>query len=67
MTTFDALVNLAQITLRARGQWQAGATAYTDIDRAVNQCADLLRGDDMPDLVSLDVIKAAIAELKRRA
>jgi hypothetical protein len=66
MTPFDALLNMSQLTLRARGEWQRSATGHDDIDRAVNNCADLLRRDDMPDLVSLAMIEAAIRELKLR-
>jgi hypothetical protein len=67
MTTFEALVSMSVLTLRTRGQWQGGATAYADIDAAVNGCADLLRGDDMPELVSLGLIEMAISEICRRA
>ncbi len=66
MTTFEALVSISQTLLRARGEWQGNATAHADIDRAVNQAADLIRGDDRPDLVTLDLIKMTIAELRRR-
>jgi hypothetical protein len=37
------------------------------MDRAANGAADLLRGDDMPDLISLALINMAISELKRRS
>ncbi len=66
MTTFETLVNMAQLTLRARGEWQRSATSHDEIDRAVNQCADLLRGDDMRDLVTLKMIETAIKEIKVR-
>jgi hypothetical protein len=66
MTTFEALVNMSQLTLRARGEWQRSVTGHDEIDRTVNQCADLLRGDDMPDLVTLTMIEAAIVEIKIR-
>ena len=62
LTAFDALVSMAQTVLRVRGDWQQGATAFTDIDRAVNNVADL-----MPlRMVSRDMCEAAIAEIKRR-
>lgn len=67
MTTFEALVSMSQMVLRARGEWHGGATAFSDIDRAVNDVADLMRGDDNPDLVSLDLINMAIAELRWRS
>jgi hypothetical protein len=67
MTTFDALVSMAQLVLRARGEWQMGATAYADIERAVSDCAEAIRGDEWRDLIMLDQIKSAIAELKLRA
>jgi len=66
MTTFRALVSMAQTVLRVRGQWHGGATAYADIERAVSDCAEAIRGDEWRDLISLDQIKSAIAELKRR-
>lgn len=66
MNTFEALVNIAQMRLRARGDWQRSATAYADIDMAVNGAADLMRGNDMPDLVSLGMIESAISEIKQR-
>lgn len=59
MTTFEALTSMAQVVLRARGQWHAGATAHDDIDLAVNQCADLLPEG------SRALCEMAIAELKR--
>lgn len=61
MTTFEAIVSMAQIVLRHRGQWHAGATAYDDIDLAVNQCADLLPEG------TRNLCEMAILELKRRA
>lgn len=61
MTTFEALVNMAMIVLRQRGQWQGGATAYDDIDRAVNECSDLLPEG------SRNLCDMAVAELKRRS
>jgi hypothetical protein len=66
MTPFNALVSMAILTLRTRGEWQRSATSHEEIDRAVNQCADLLRGDDMPDLITLVHIEAAIIEIKLR-
>jgi hypothetical protein len=66
MTTFRALVSMAQTVLRVRGQWHGGATAYADIERAVSDCAEAIRGDEWRDLITLDQIKSAIAELKRR-
>ena len=67
MTTFRALVSMAQTVLRVRGQWHGGATAYADIERAVSDCAEAIRGDEWRDLVTLNQINAAIAELKLRA
>ena len=66
MTTFRALVSMAQTVLRVRGQWHGGATAYADTERAVSDCAEAIRGDEWRDLITLDQIKSAIAELKRR-
>ncbi len=60
VTTFDALVSMSLLVLRQRGQWQGGATAYDDIDRAVNQCSDLLPAG------SRTLCDMAVAELKRR-
>ena len=59
MTTFEALVSMAKIVLRQRGQWQAGATAHDEIDLAVNQCSDLLPEG------SRQLCEMAIAEIKR--
>lgn len=61
MTKFDALVSMALCVLRQRGQWQGGATAFSDIDLAVNQCSDLL-----PD-PTREMCDMAVAELKRRS
>lgn len=61
MTTFEALMTLSQIVIRQRGQWHGGATAYDDIDLAVNNCADLL-----PQGTRI-LCDMAVAELKRRA
>jgi hypothetical protein len=66
MTPFNTLVSMAILTLRARGEWQRSATSHDEIDRAVNQCADLLRGDDMPDLITLAHIESAIVEIVLR-
>jgi hypothetical protein len=66
MTTFDALVSMAQMMLRARGEWQQGATSFLAIELAANQIADLMRDGD-PDLVPKSLLVAAISELKRRA
>lgn len=60
---FDALVTVAQITLRMRKQWHGGATAFADIDAVVNECSDLLfRAAGRRELC-----EAAIAELKLRS
>ena len=64
---FDALVLIARTVLHVRGEWHGPATAHADIDAAVNGAADLIRGDDMPDLVPLGLIFQAIGELKGRA
>lgn len=61
MTTYEALVSMSMLLLRQRGQWQGGATAYADIDFAVNRCSDLL-----PD-GSRELCDMAVAELKRRS
>lgn len=61
MTHLDAVVSMAQVVLRSRGQWQFGATAHRDIDLAVNQCSDLLPGG------TRELCEAAISELRRRA
>jgi hypothetical protein len=66
MTPFNTLVSMAILTLRARGEWQRSATSHEEIDRAVNQCADLLRGGDMPDLITLAHIESAIVEIVLR-
>jgi hypothetical protein len=75
MTTFDALVSMSQMMLRARGEWQQGATSFLAIELAANQMAielaanqiaDLMRDGD-PDLVPKSMLVAAIRELKRRA
>jgi hypothetical protein len=58
---------MAQIVLKARGQWQMGATAYADIERAVSDCAEAIRGDEWQDLITLEQIKSSIRELKLRA
>lgn len=60
MTTFEALVSIAQTVLRQRGQWYGPATAHDNIDLAVNQCSDLL-----PDSTRL-LCEMAITEIKRR-
>lgn len=61
MTTFEALVSLAQIVLKHRGEWQGAATSHDDIDWAVNRCADLLPQG------TRQLCDMAVAELKRRA
>lgn len=61
MTTFEALVSMSQMVLRQRGQWHGGATAFDDIDLAVNQCSDLLPAG------SRQLCDMAVAELKRRS
>ena len=61
MTTFEAIVSMAMLVLRQRGQWHGGATAYADIDLAVNQCSDLLPEG------SRNLCDMAVAELKRRS
>lgn len=60
-TPFEALVSMAMLVLRQRGQWQGGATAFDDIDLAVNQCSDLLPGG------SSSLCDSVVAELKRRS
>lgn len=60
-TPVEAIVSMAQIVLRVRKEWHAGATAHDDIDRACNNVADLLPG------ITVDMLHAAIAELKRRS
>lgn len=67
MTTFDALVSISQMVLRARNQWHGGTTSHANIDAAVNACADVVRGDDMIGLITFEQINLAIAELKIRA
>ena len=67
LSTFQGLTSMAQTVLKARGQWHMGATAYADIERAVSDCAEAIRGDEWRDLVTLNQINAAIAELKLRA
>jgi imidazolonepropionase-like amidohydrolase len=65
MTQFEALVSIAQTMLRMRGQWHAnGATAFADINLAVEQAADLL---DNIEAIGHDTIAAAKRELKQRA
>ena len=61
MTRFEAIVSIAQIVLRHRGQWHVGATAFADIDTAVNEASDLL-GDG-----TRAMCEAAISELKLRS
>jgi hypothetical protein len=67
MATFDGLVSIARVILRQRNQWHMGATAFADIERAVSDSAEAIRGEEFRDLVTLDMIHAAIAELKRCA
>ena len=61
MTTLEALVSMSQTLLRARGEWQGGATAYADMDWAVNRINDL-RPEPKKFLCEM-----AITELTRRA
>ena len=60
-TPFEAIVSIARIILRHRGQWQGPATAHADIDLAVNQASDLIPN---PSATRCDL---AILELKRCA
>jgi hypothetical protein len=61
MTTFDAIVSIAQTLLRVKGEWQGGATAYADIDRRVSNACLLIGTEANP------FRDAATAELRRRA
>jgi hypothetical protein len=67
MTPRKTLLHMSHLTLRSRGQWPLSGRRWpsvAEIDRAVNACADLLRGDDMPDLITLAHIESVIKELK---
>lgn len=67
MTTFEALVSISQISLKANGRWCVDGideTLRRDISATVHDVSRLLRDGDR-DASAL--IEMAIAELERRA